>query len=591
MIAFIALFFPAALATYIFCRSKQDPLYYLAVYIAAVIIVNCIDVMVMVFIFNNNDNFIGKLNQYNDFILKYIGLSMLISVVTPLGIKWIRERIHISINVSSIGIPISLKRILTGSYVGILFAINFIRIFDNNFWGDEAYSINIVKNSIPVIINAQANSSHPPLYFIILRIAYLLFGDHGYVYHAVSLIPLVIIIAVSLTTVNKLFGKGTSILLITMATLSPNAVVYNVEVRMYSLAAAFILLSYCELYKVLKRNGESSSLFRFALFSLGAAYTHYYAFISVAFFYVILLIWSFVQEKKTFMKVLVTSCGTIVAYLPWFCILLKAFARNSKGFWITSAPTFRQCLVYLFSDQFNKIAYVLLAVAFIFAMLYELQIFEIGKLKEKEIALSFDTDKFCLSDDAVWILTGVLSILGTIAVGICVSTVFRPLFVLRYIYPVSIIAWLLMGVIVSKLKLNQIYIAILWVYMLFAFIPAYQLKYVQEKGSNDKLKITLDKTSDGISGTSIIMTDIEHINWTIAKCYYPEAKCQLLRENQVPKLETNSDYWMFLSGEMNDQYTDGLRSQGYSYEIIVDNGVLGTHRVTVYHLTRIPMRN
>ena len=127
--------------------------------------------------------------------------------------------------------------------------------------------------------------------------------------------------------------------------------------------------------------------------------------------------------------------------------------------------------------------------------------------------------------------------------------------------------------------------------MLIAFIPAYQLKYVQEKESNDKLKITLDKTSDGISETSIIMSDIEDISWTIAKCYYPEAKCQLLRENQVPKLEINSDYWMFLSGEMNEQYTDALRSQGYSYKIIVDNGVLGTHRVTVYHLAKILMKN
>ena len=127
--------------------------------------------------------------------------------------------------------------------------------------------------------------------------------------------------------------------------------------------------------------------------------------------------------------------------------------------------------------------------------------------------------------------------------------------------------------------------------MLITFIPAYQLKYVQEKESNDKLKITLDKTSDGISEASIIMTDIEHVNWTIAKCYYPGAKCQLLRENQVPKLETNSDYWMFLSGEINDQYIDGLRSQGYSYEIIVDDGVLGTYKVIVYHLIKLSFRN
>ena len=342
---------------------------------------------------------------------------------------------------------------------------------------------------------------------------------------------------------------------------------------------------------MLKRSGESSSLFRFALFSLGATYMHYYALISVAFLYVVLLIWSCVQGKKTFMKVLVTSCGTIMAYLPWFHILLKTFVRDSKGFWITSVPTFRQCLVYLFSDQFDKIAYVLLAVAFIFAMLYEIHFFEISELEGKEVILSFVTNQLRLSADAVWILTGILSVGGTIAVGIGVSIVFRPLLVLRYIYPVSIIAWLLMGVIVSKLKLNQIYIVILWVYMLITFIPAYQLKYVQEKESNDKLKITLDKTSDGISEASIIMTDIEHVNWTIAKCYYPGAKCQLLRENQVPKLETNSDYWMFLSGEMNDQYIDGLRSQGYSYEIIVDDGVLGTYKVIVYHLIKLSFRN
>ena len=59
------------------------------------------------------------------------------------------------------------------------------------------------------------------------------------------------------------------------------AITHNAEARMYTLAAFFVLAAYVELYYILK-SGKIIHWVLFAICSLGAAYTHYYALITVA---------------------------------------------------------------------------------------------------------------------------------------------------------------------------------------------------------------------------------------------------------------------------------------------------------------------
>ena len=70
-------------------------------------------------------------------------------------------------------------------YGTILFILNAIRIFDNNFWGDEAFSIALSHMNFIDMLKATATDVHPPLYYAILQIGFRLLGNHGFVYHLV----------------------------------------------------------------------------------------------------------------------------------------------------------------------------------------------------------------------------------------------------------------------------------------------------------------------------------------------------------------------------------------------------------------------
>lgn len=61
-------------------------------------------------------------------------------------------------------------------YSAILVLLNFIRIFDNSFWYDEAYSIWIAKYNLSDLIQITAQDVHPPLYYLILKLFVSILG-------------------------------------------------------------------------------------------------------------------------------------------------------------------------------------------------------------------------------------------------------------------------------------------------------------------------------------------------------------------------------------------------------------------------------
>lgn len=74
-------------------------------------------------------------------------------------------------------------------YALVLFAMHFVRIFDNSFWGDEGFSIGLAQMNVFEMLQVTAADNHPPLYYLFTQLLYHLLGNHGYVYHLSALIP------------------------------------------------------------------------------------------------------------------------------------------------------------------------------------------------------------------------------------------------------------------------------------------------------------------------------------------------------------------------------------------------------------------
>ena len=62
-------------------------------------------------------------------------------------------------------------------YALVLFAIHFVRIFDNSFWGDEGFSIGLAQMNVFEMLQVTAADNHPPLYYLFTQLLYHLLGN------------------------------------------------------------------------------------------------------------------------------------------------------------------------------------------------------------------------------------------------------------------------------------------------------------------------------------------------------------------------------------------------------------------------------
>ncbi len=553
-------------------------------YAFSVLALNGILMFLLFYVFHSEDELLFKLNHHNGFACKYIVLSMALVFIEPFAEKFCREKVALQVK-GFLKLP-QFRHLkgLACIYALGLFLLNFIRIFDNNFWVDEAFTTNLVQHPLSEILQTTAADVHPPLYYLFVKTGYMIFGNQGWMFHLISLIPCAIILVFALTTVWKKFGKEAAVILITLAGLSNNAVIYNMEVRMYSWTALFVLLSFYELYNILTE-GKNKNYILFALSSLAAAYTHYYGLVSVAFFYLSILILA-LRKKLELKKVLLTCLATIAAYLPWFFVLLNTFVSSIDTFWLKDSPTFGDTMNYLFSNQFGKKLWAVILLGIFIAFLYESGIVEIRKKEDGKFNVSVTFQKIRFSHILTWIIAGIASIVGTVGVGILVSKLLRPFFIVRYAYPVSIIAWLLLGITISRLKGKKLYTVLIVAYMLFVSIPAYQATYTIEKQANDTLQTTLATTKDLIVPGDAILANNRHMGGHIAPYYYPGVSSTTIDLSTFPELEKDITYWLIISGnvpEMQPVYRE-IAKQGFSYEQIVEAGNLGTHTVNIYQI-------
>lgn len=446
-------------------------------------------------------------------------------------------------------------------YTILLAGLNLIRIFDNNFWGDEAYSIRLSKMSFVEMLGETAQDVHPPLYYLILQIMCKIFGNSGIVYHFTSLIPYLIILAIAITLIWKRFGAEATILFVTMTSVLETAVSYNVEVRMYSWGALFMLLSFWELHEIFRTNGNKAYIL-FVLFSLAGAYTHYYCLVSVAFFYFALIVWAIWKRHMFLKKTLIACVTTVLLYLPWFFVLLITFQRTMKDFWMNTIPYLKDCFEFFFHGNLSFIFLAVMLIAVLAAIWYQ----------------RIDAVKW------MWYLAGLGSLFGTILVGNLMSRIFRPVFIVRYLYPVTIIAWFLLAVCIAECKRKRIYAVILTIALLAVGLPEYVTTYRADKEQDILLQKTLAMTKQAMTHGNVMLTDSSVIDWTVADYYYPDTERVLLAADTVIPWEDDKQYWLFLEYQILPEILEQVEEQGYLLQEVVEKGTLGTNPVSVYKL-------
>jgi hypothetical protein len=596
MIAFICIFLLPILSVWIHFGSRafaRDNLLKSArAYVGYAVSIAFLCCMVIVYGFHNTGDIVANIAKYGDFAAHYFLLSGALALSLPLLMRsigamsiqcaWKPQNCPVNRALSSS----ALKR--TALLVsGIMLTILMLLLaFDNTFWGDEAFSILLIEKSVPEIITATAQDVHPPLYYLILKFFVTLFGHHGWIYHLVSIVPAVLELIFAMTLVRRRFGYKTALIFMLLAVLTKPAMTYNVEVRMYSWANLLVLLNFWYALNLLIRQKKTDWIF-FVLSGVGAAYTHYYALISVAVIYLGVFAVILHRDARRWKACVLCGAVTAAAYLPWLNILLASFRRTSENWWATDIPTVKQSLDFMFGN--NRLGGFLLWAGLIALALYLL--FSLIKLS---IVRTPDATRISIQNPAssserttlnAFLIIGLAAILGTFLAGEAVSHLIRPMFRVRYLYCANGILWMLLAILLSKVCARRWLAIALSGLILVLGLQDWNDTCKYYKWQDQNTMATLQYMQTNANSDDLLMSNIDHLTWTVLDCYFPHMRNAPFSIDALKDSNANT-VWLLLSSKLDDTVIAQIQSAGYENQYL-QSGHFGTYNYALYRLDYI----
>jgi hypothetical protein len=194
-----------------------------------------------------------------------------------------------------------------------------LRFFSTSeLWLDEALSVNIARLPVGDMLDALRHDGHPPLYYLLLHAWMAVVGEGDTAVRALSGILGVATLPLAYIGGRRMAGVDGGRWAVVVTCLSPYAVRYSTETRMYSLVMLLVLGGYLILDDVLVKptRGRLAAL---AAISGALLLTHYWAFYLLATLGALLLLrwWRLPEERPTTLKAIVAIALGGVLFLPW----------------------------------------------------------------------------------------------------------------------------------------------------------------------------------------------------------------------------------------------------------------------------------
>ena len=457
-----------------------------------------------------------------------------------------------------------------------------IEIGHETLWFDESYSAAIINHSIPSIIKITASDSHPPLYFIMLRIFSFIFGRSEPALRLLSVLGVLALSALGFGPAKRIFGKFTGMIYSFCIIAVPISVSIGQETRMYTWAAFFVTASALYGYLAIQQ-GKTSDWVKFGLSTLASAFTHYYALLAVTILNVLLFVWVLLgfiikKDKKKLLSYLITASAAVLCYLPWIFILFNQAKRVSKSFWIppVTKDVIWLTLAYPFrakfwGSDFSKTYFICAAVLILWGLIFCI-------IKRKKQGLMS--------------LVAVLTYSLTLVTAIILSNVIRPILVERYIFPVVglFVLALTYGISVLNNKGASIFVCLA---ILFGSISLNQIIF--EQRFNGPMKEVCDFVNESITPEDVFIHTDEHTFGTFCY-YYPNHKHYLYLppnfegysgyEAFSPNGYYGSDAKEFIKGKENIWLVnrEGASTASFSSRLFRDNTIKAKDTVQRFNL-------
>lgn len=200
-------------------------------------------------------------------------------------------------------------------------------------WFDEAYSIWLAKQPVGEILRLTALDTHPPFYYLLLKLWASLFGWSELALRSLSVLAMGGALAIGVLFVKRYFGMRAALVALAFAALTPFLLRYGFEIRMYALASLIGIAATYILARAVDETNERRQWILYGLYAglvaLGMHTLYYMALLWMV--HVVWLIWLTCSRKKPVFKQRwwLAYAGSVVLFLPWLPAFLKQLGNGA----------------------------------------------------------------------------------------------------------------------------------------------------------------------------------------------------------------------------------------------------------------------
>lgn len=424
----------------------------------------------------------------------------------------------------------------------------FFRIGHESLWYDESYSAAAAGHPVLTLIPMVGGDSHPPLYFILLRIYSLIFGRSELALRSFSVLGLTALASLGMYPLRKIWNTKGALVFSVLCFITPVSIIYAQEVRMYTWTAFFVTAMVLFGYLAFSENSLKNWIV-LTICSLCAAYSHYFGLLAAFMGWFLFLIVLLIKKRQALQKYGICAAVLFAAYGPWFFFLFRQTSRVVKHFWIkpVNLQTIYHVLLYPFNYKFeNSINHFALAGLILAGGLTGFGIYFALKKKER----------------AVYVPGAALLIFTlTLFAAFLLSLFVKPILISRYMLSCLGLYILVISYGLSKITIKPLFITGLGLY---ALIAAPVLFNVYTKEFNGPARAAYRELKDQVNSRDIFIHSNEHALGTFSY-YFPDNYHYLyIPEEYIPF----SNYLVFgPPGSFGSQYEQFLPKRAHIWNI------------------------
>jgi len=438
--------------------------------------------------------------------------------------------------------------ILIWGLIGFFSLLYVSLLFNYNIWTDEAYTLQLIHGNLKEITLGTAEDVHPPLYYYYCKLFFDITNESLWVQKFITIIPQVGTYVLIATVFRKKFGDMATFLSLIFFTCIPCTMEFSIQVRMYSLALFFVTLCGIYAYEAYRENTKKSWVW-LSIGALGAAYTHYFAFVSIIVIVGFLFLAVLFTRRNLFKNWLISAVCMIVGYLPWAKYFIHQVTRVRENYWIPEITPEVVWDYFIWTFDLNLVPGVVYGVL---ALLVIAGIVRMIKYKE---------------NSEITALIAMLVPTVTCVLGIVISLTKSPIYRDQYVFPSLMLLAIFFGIAFRKVDWKLL----VPICVFFLFIGAVQYKecFRQEYRST-YVPQTMEFFEENLEPDDLIVYNWEDFRF-IYEHYFPSE--QLV---YVEDFEADGDFnnaW-FLNTVWFEQIDPGdLAEHGLMMDVIGHYGI------------------